>query len=126
LPTREKHQAVTKAESLVLELMAMGPDLDSSSNFVTVATRGLMDVVGGLVQATCEPSTERFERAHAIVQLKRALKGHAFARGAIFGLLGSGVIEKEMSDRIDCDLESILDSIHALLAEAWDEGPNAE
>ena len=55
----------------------------------------MMDIVGGLVQATAAPRIERHERAHAIVQLKRALKGHGFARGAVFGLRGCEAIGKE-------------------------------
>jgi hypothetical protein len=120
-PKPEKHPAVAKAESILMEFMKIPAEIESTNNFVTVATRGLMDIIGGLVQATTEPNIERYQRAHAIVQLKRALKGHGFARGAVFGLRDSEAIGKETIDRMHDELESILESIHQLLAEVWDE-----
>ena len=120
-PKPEKHPAVAKAESILMEFMKIPAEIESTNNFVTVATRGLMDIIGGLVQATTEPNIERYERAHSIVQLKRALKGHGFARGAVFGLRDCEAIGKETIDRMHDELESILESIHQLLAEVWDE-----
>ena len=120
-PATAKHPALRKAEFLLLETMKTRSESGSTNNFFTVATRGLMDLVGGLVQATGGPAIERHERAHAIVQLKRALKGHGFARGAVFGLRGCEAISKETSDCLLDELESIRESIHELLAKIWDE-----
>jgi hypothetical protein len=63
----------------------------------------------------------RTDRALAITQLKRALTGHAFARGAIFALRSSGGISDETSQRLDEHLTAILSSIHQLSSDAWDE-----
>ena len=119
-PETEEPPVLARAESMLTEIMDLA-EPGATNNFVNVAIRGLMDLVGGLVQATQGPRIERYERAHAIVQLKRALKGHGFARGAILGLRGCEVITKETSDRMHGELESILTSIHHLLAEVWDE-----
>jgi hypothetical protein len=83
-----------------------------------------MDIVGGLVQATCEDPEDpddRIHRALNITQLKRALSGHAYARGAIFGLHSDKAITKDQSDSLHNQLESLLDRIHALSEAAWME-----
>ena len=116
----EKLPAVKSAETFLKRVM----DLQQQSNenkFATTLLRGAMDMLGGLVQATESRPDDRTGRALAITQLKRALSGHAFARGAVFGLSSENVIAKELSDDLNHHLESILASIHDLLREAWDE-----
>ena len=113
----QQHPTVQRAEKLLLEIMKLDSKASRSDSFAMIATRGLIDVVGGLVQATCD----RDDRALTIVQLKRALKGHAFCRGAIFGLRASDQIDQTTSERFHGELEAILESIHELMAEAWDE-----
>jgi hypothetical protein len=119
---RPQHPTVERAEQLLREIMKLRVRDSGRDSFASVATRGLMDIVGGLVQATHDGHDARSDRALAIVQLKRALKGHAFCRGAIFGLRGTDQIDKMNSDRFHEELEAILESIHDLMAAAWDEG----
>jgi hypothetical protein len=116
-----EHPTVQRAEKLLLEIMKLRDPTSRSDSFANTATRGMIDVVGGLVQATCGDLDDRSDRALAIVQLKRALKGHAFCRGAIFGLSGTDQIDQATSDRFQDELAAILESIHHLLAAAWDE-----
>jgi len=118
---RPRHPTVERAEKLLLEAMKLRVHDSGKGSFADAATRGLMDVVGGLVQATCDGHDDRSDRALAIVQLKRALKGHAFCRGAIFGLRGINQLDDATSDRFHDELAAILESIHDLMAAAWDE-----
>ena len=116
-----EHPTVQRAEKLLMEIMNLRDPTSRSDSFANTATRGMLDVVGGLVQATGGDFDERSDRALAIVQLKRALKGQAFCRGAIFGLCGTDQIDRATSDRFHDELEAILESIHDLMAAAWDE-----
>ncbi|MBI2479605.1 MAG: hypothetical protein HYV60_13525 [Planctomycetia bacterium] len=118
---RVKHPTVERAEKLLTEIMSLDGQATQINSFANTATRGLIDVVGGLVQATHGERGDRIERALTIVQLKRALKGHAFCRGAIFGLRGTDQIDQATSDSFHDELAAILESIHDLLAAAWDD-----
>ncbi|MDA1055493.1 MAG: hypothetical protein O3C40_34265 [Planctomycetota bacterium] len=116
-----EHPTVKRADKLLMEIMSLRDPSSRSDSFADTATRGMIDVVGGLVQATCGDLDERSDRALAIVQLKRALKGHAYCRGAIFGLRGANHIDDSTSDRFHNELRAILESIHDLMAATWDE-----
>lgn len=59
------------------------------------------------------------KRNWTISQLKRALSGHAYARGALFGLRSEGIICNEKSNELFQRLELILANIHELSAKAW-------
>lgn len=118
---REKHPAVVQAQRFLMDLMEFQKDASSPSPFVSIACRGAMDIVGGLVQATCDTVDTRSARAHAITQLKRALTGHAFARGAIFGMRSADAISEETSSQLHEQLVEILKTIHQLAEKAWDE-----
>jgi hypothetical protein len=62
---------------------------------------------------------DHFGRALTISQLKRALSGHAYARGALLGLRSEGIISNEKSNELFQQLELILANIHELSAKAW-------
>lgn len=78
-----------------------------------------MDMVGGIVQATGDDFSEITQRALAISQLKRALAGHAYARGAIFGLQSEGKITEEQATEFHERLKSLLTMIQNLAEDAW-------
>lgn len=119
---REKHPAIVQAKRFLINLMEFEKNASSPGPFVSIACRGAVEIVGGLVQATCDTLDTRTSRAHAITQLKRALTGHAFARGAIFGMRSAGVISEEFSTQLHEQLAEILKTIHQLAEQAWDEG----
>ena len=119
--SRDNHPALEQAERFLLDLMHLLKDDVSPGDFASVAQRGAMNIVGGLAQATSDAFDTRLHRALAITQLKRALTGHAFARGAIFALRGSASISNETVGQLQDQLADILSSIHKLSAEAWDE-----
>ncbi|WP_442509757.1 hypothetical protein SH528x_001349 [Novipirellula sp. SH528] len=96
--SREKHSAVLQAQQLLHDVM----DLQTESNFREIASRAAMDIVGGLVQATSDRAHDRMGRALTITQLKRALAGHAFTRGAVFGLRSEDAITQDKSDSPLC------------------------
>lgn len=118
---RQNHPAVDFAQQFLLRLMERQNADESVSDYAAISERGAMDIVGGLVQATCGRLESRTDRALAITQLKRALKGHAFARGAIIALRASDAVDEAASERLLNDLAEIRISIHQLLTEAWDE-----
>lgn len=118
---REPHPSVTAAENFVEEVMTFAKQSNRESSFIEILTRSSFDMMGGLVQATCDDMDNRLDRAHAISQLKRALNGHGFARGAVFGLSGEEVITKEQSDSLHTQLQTILGHIHSLAEKAWSE-----
>ena len=77
--------------------------------------------MGGLAQATDGEFDSRIDRAIAITQLKRALTGHAFAQGAVFGLRSANAINQETSTQLHDQLAALLAQIHELSSAAWDE-----
>ena len=93
----------------------------TDGGFATTLLRAAMDIVGGLVQATSDEWDDRTQRALAITQLKRALSGHAYARGAVFGLSSENAITKEVATDFHEQLESVLKSLHEFMSDAWDE-----
>ena len=118
---RENHPAVDFAQQFLLRVMNLQSAEGSVGDYASIASRGAMDIVGGLAQATGDRLESRTGRALAITQLKRSLKGHAFARGAIIALRASGTVGEATSERLLSDLAEIRISIHTLLTEAWDE-----
>lgn len=116
-----EHPTVNVAQNLLLQIMQLEEPCTEPHSFWSVATRGLMDVVGGLVQATSDRLDSQCDCALAIVQLRRALKGHAFCRGAIFGLRSNHSIDEATSQHFHTELAGLLESIHDLMAAAWDE-----
>jgi hypothetical protein len=118
---REPHPSVSIAQDFVEEVMEFAKQLNSESSFIEILARASFEMMGGLVQATCDDMADRMDRALAISQLKRALNGHGFARGAVFGLSGENIISEEQSDSLHTQLQTILSHIHSLAERAWSE-----
>lgn len=118
---REQHPAVERAQVFLMTAMDIVNNDSSKSSFLSVLARASMDIVGGLVQATSDDLDDNIHRALAITQLKRALSGHAYARGAIFGLRGEEAITQEQSEEFHRQLESLLTTIHQLTETAWSQ-----
>ncbi len=113
------HPAVVQAHELLRQVMDIAKNKSDQSSFSAVLTHGCLDILGGIVQATCDEPDDIALRALAITQLKRALKGHAFARGAVFGLRSDETITEEQSTQLHESLESLLTTIHSLAEQAW-------
>lgn len=122
---RGRHPAVELASEVIVRLFKLKTDPrtedPAAGNFLDIAFSGAMDCAGGLAQATHQVGEWRLFRALAISQLRRALSGHAFLRGAVFALQSENVITSEEANEIHEMLAKILEHIHQLSADAWDE-----
>jgi len=120
-PRRITHPAVIQAQEFLMQLIKLDSAHSTHNAFLSVACRGAGDMMGGLAQATASEFDSRIDRAIAISQLKRALTGHAFARGAVFGLRSANTINQETSAQLHDQLAALLVTIHELSSAAWDE-----
>jgi hypothetical protein len=117
----EKHPAVEQAQAFLLDVMALAEERETVGEYASIACRGATDIVGGLVQATSCDLHSRTSRVLAITQLKRALTGHAFARGAVFALQSSDQLSQAEAAKLHDQLATLLTLIHDLASNAWDE-----
>ena len=116
---RFEHPAVEQVKEFLDEIMQFEEDDFGPSSFISVLIRSSLEMFGGLVQATCDEDDDQGGRAWTISQLKRALSGHAYARGALFGLKSEQIISEEQAGELFEQLEKILAFIHELSAKAW-------
>jgi hypothetical protein len=116
---RSDHPAVAEAQAFLMQVMDLGHGDANQSSFISMLTRASLDMVGGLAQATHDESGDNIQRALAITHLKRALSGHAYARGAIFGLRREKAITGDQSKRLHEQLQLLLATIHELSDSAW-------
>jgi hypothetical protein len=115
----KNNATVEQAQSLLLAAIELANNDSKQSSFAMVLTRACMDIMGGLVQATCFDLDDVASRALAITQLKRALTGHAYARGAVFGLRAEQAITQVQSTELHARLKALLAKIHELAESAW-------
>ncbi len=113
------HPAVEQVKEFLDEILQFDEDDSGPSSFISVLIRGSTEMLGGLAQATCDKDEDQFGRALTISQLKRALSGHAYARGALFGLKSEEVIGEEQASELFEQLDRILTFIHELSEKAW-------
>lgn len=113
------HPAVLQAQAFLKQAMEVQPGDSNQSSFFSILLRSSMEMVGGLVQATSAGEDDNVHRALSITQLKRAMAGHAYARGAVFGLQSEGAITAKQAEQLHEELQSMLTSIHELSAVAW-------
>lgn len=116
---RDNHPAVAQAETFLVDAMELQNDQSDTLSYISVLIRASLDMLGGIVQATSDDFSGITHRALAITQLKRALTGHAYARGAIFGLHSEGKITKEQATEFRNQLESLSTTIQNLSEDAW-------
>ena len=113
------HATVEQAQSLLMAAIELANNDSKKSSFINVLTRACMDIMGGLVQATSFDLDDITSRALAITQLKRAFTGHAYARGAVFGLRAEEAITQGQSTELRAQLGALLAEIHELAESAW-------
>ncbi len=116
----EHHPAVALAQSFLMSVMDLQKQQLSDNGFATTLLRSAIDIVGGLVQATSDELDDRVYRALAITQLKRAISGHAYARGAVFGLSREQAITRKTATEFQERLTTLLNALHDLMSNAWD------
>lgn len=89
---RERHPLLQKAMDLLLRLDTVVPDADLRSvPALGTLYQGAGDVMGGLAQALSDRDNDDDDDLYGlrVAQLKRALRGAAFARGSLFPLRSS-------------------------------------
>jgi hypothetical protein len=115
----KNNATVEQAQSLLMAAIELANNDLKKSSFAMVLTRDCMDIMGGLAQATCLDLDDVTSRALAITQLKRALTGHAYARGAVFGLRAEQAMTQVQSTELHAQLKALLAKIHELAESAW-------
>lgn len=119
-PHRNDHPAVAQAQDFLMQVMDLKQDASKPTSSISILARASMDLVGGLVQATCDDEPDgNIDRALIITQLKRALSGHAYARGAILALRTEKAISDAEAQQLHEKLELLLATIHELSEAAW-------
>ncbi len=73
------------------------------------------------MQASVRVDGSRMDRAYSIVQLRRALRGLAFFRGALFAMRSNGTLDEERFQEYQGEFFLLLEAIHQMLDDAWDE-----
>lgn len=124
--TPELHPAVELAQQFLFEVLRLRPPHRRSSWFSTLE-EAACQIVGGLVQATFDNEFEDSltERALVISQLRRALRGEAYAHAAVSGLRAEGTFSNEQAHQLYDQLEQLLEVIQQLTAAAW-QTPDSE
>ncbi len=106
----ERHPLQQAVSDLwVLASQRLSENRKGNCNLIQTYMHGLGDLAGGLAQALMDGETELdpMQRGLAIVQLKRALRGAAFASGALFPLRDMQLLGKDDFD----DFHERLDKI---------------
>jgi hypothetical protein len=83
----KRHPLLQQAMDLMVRLATFLPDEDPRfAHSLRTLYEGVGDAMGGLAQGLSDPDDDALHFGLRIVQLKRALRGAAFARGALFPL----------------------------------------
>jgi hypothetical protein len=83
----ERHPLLQRATDLMLQLHSAFRDRDKQwEPALRTLFQGAGDAAGGLAQALAREDDDREDYGLRLVQFKRALRGAAFARGALFSL----------------------------------------
>ena len=106
----ERHPLLQKATDFYVGLDKLFPEGDPPlAPLVRTLYQGAGEAVGGLAQALSNPDEDALDQGLRLVQLKRALRGVAFARGAVFPLRST--LGKEQSDKLFATLEELASEI---------------
>lgn len=106
----QRHPLQKAASDLHLRIFKLiEHDPPNQSSFLETLIRGIEDVGGGLAQALSSRPVELdgLTRGLALVQLKRALRGVAFARGALYPLCDEAQIDSGVFEELSASLAQI-------------------
>jgi hypothetical protein len=107
----DRHPLQQRASDLLLRLHALLPRETESSGSVGVLMTGACEISGGLAQAL-GLAHDGFAAGLCVVQLKRALRGAAFALGALFPLSADRVIDENAFQELYAALEALQGDIY--------------
>jgi hypothetical protein len=116
----ERDPLLQKAIDLLLRLDTLFPDADPRSvPALGTLFQGAGDVMGGLAQALSDRGDDDDLYGLRVAQLKRALRGAAFARGALFPLRSS--MSREHFDELFQTLGEMVNAISSELGRVRSE-----
>jgi hypothetical protein len=106
----ERHLLLQRATDFFVGVDALFPEEDpQSAALMRPLYEGAGEAVGGLAQALSSRDQDALDRGLRVVQLKRALRGAAFARGAFFPLRST--LGKERFEELFSKLEQLAKDI---------------
>ena len=111
---REQHPLQQLASDLYVRIVQLFTDTkESRSAHIGTLMHGAGEIGGGLAQALMDWGTELvgFQRGLALVQLKRALRGAAFAKGALFPLRSEALLSEDNFNELHGTLQQLEDGI---------------
>ncbi len=111
---RERHPLQQQASDLHLRVFKLFEDApERRSSHIGTLFSGVGEIGGGLAQALADRDTELggLERGLALVQLKRALRGVAFASGALYPLQADGLLSPEEFEDLQRTIQQLEDGI---------------
>lgn len=103
-----RHPLQLLAADVSLRIFKLFEDTDKRSSAIDTLMGSLGDIGGGLAQALgIDPPFEIHEPGLSIVQLKRALRGCAFAMGALYPLRAADQLQPEVFEELMSTLQEI-------------------
>ena len=115
LPDRDEHPLLERASQLYLRMHELFKDAPAGEQgAMHTLFQGAGDLCGGLAQAMSPREDFIDDRGLRIVQLKRALRGAAFARGALYNV-DKAMVPRDVSKTLVTTLEKIEEEMFAEL-----------
>ena len=114
----ERHPLQQQAKKLLMDFYAIADRAAERSANLDTLMRNAMEITGGLAQTLPLPPAYEIDDSkagHSLVQLKRALRGAAFVRGALFLLRSEKVVTEEEFRRFMDEADAISAQITDLL-----------
>ena len=112
----EFHSLQNRAGDLMMRLCKLSASANEAARgHVDALLQGAGDMAGGLAQALGDDDFPR-SSGLAIVQLKRALRGAAYALGALFPLRDCGLLDQSTFDELHATIEELQTDIFAELS----------
>ena len=108
----KRHPLQQRASDLLMRLHNLLPREGGSGDAAGVLMHGAMEISGGLAQALGFADDDESTAGLCVVQLKRALRGAAFAIGALFPLRADGRIDQGTFDELYKTLEELQSDIY--------------
>jgi hypothetical protein len=114
----ERHPLQQQAKKLLMDFFDLAKRSDDRSPNLDTLMRNAMEITGGLAQALPLPPFYDMDDGDAglsLVQLKRALRGAAFVRGALFLLRAGEIVTEQEFRRFMDEADAISAQITDLL-----------
>jgi hypothetical protein len=111
---RERHPLQRLAADLDLRIFKLFENVpEGKSSHIGTLVNGVLEIGGGLAQALAkwDGELDGLQRGLALVQLKRALRGAAFAKGALYPVRAESLLSQEDFESLHASLQQLEDGI---------------